>query len=324
MDAADNCSKEPDAYIPDTLQQRIDNGQTFSADEILDIASSLLQSIKALHQRNLVHRDIKPSNIIFLQGHCVLTDFGLISANPKTFIGSPGFLAPCPAGGVTLENQKIADLYSLGKIIYCLFSKEPVEHFPLLPQKFSLADFSIIRPLYQKACAVDPRRRFQTCDEFYAAVEKAKASGKNKKRKYIFVTAVILFCLSAALIFAGAYLHKKTTIAEKIDPRSNNVLNGQEAFVKILDDTNGYRILVCFESISEKDADPLYRPNQFKAMKFVKKGIAAFLDPQNSHSVKIKFIRYLKQPFSDGSLMVYLYFINKKDIEIKEAQRRLK
>ena len=319
MDAADNCSNDPDLYIPDTLQQRIENRQIFSAEEILDIAVSLLKSIQTLHQRDIVHRDIKPSNIIFMQGKCVLTDFGLVSADPKTFIGSPGFLAPCPSGGVTLKSQKSADLYSLGKIIYCLFSGKPAEHFPLLPQKFSLQDFAVIRPLYQKACAADPEKRFQSCEEFYGAVMKIKFPEKNNKVKNILKAVVILLCISvaAALIFALFHFSDKTKGKEHSPAvQGANAVPGQEVYTKIFDTKDGYRILVCFTNTSDIDADPHFRPNQFKAMKFVKEGIKNHLQLDDSQKAEIKFIRYLKQPFIEGNLLVYIYFIDRKDLKI--------
>ena len=321
MDAADNSVNDSEKYIPDTLQYRLDNGKKFSAQEIFDIAGSLLKSLHALHQRDLVHRDIKPSNIIFLDGKSMLTDFGLISKDPKTFIGSPGFLAPFPAGGITLQNQKEADLYSLGKVIYCMFSGEPAERFPLLPEEFSVEDFSVIRPLYQKACAVAHHKRFKSCEEFMMSIEKAQKQNADKslKRRPLMLISVLLVLLAAIIAVVFALSKQKpdrdnTKVEEKITNTAND--SATEAFVKVLKRNSGYQILVCFVNTSQEDADPLYRPNQFKAMSLVKMGMTSYLQASKSQKIQIDNIRYLKQPFKEGELLIYIYFISESDCRL--------
>ena len=324
MDAADDSKDNPDRYTPDTLQHRLDKGEKFSAAETLEIAGALLKSLSALHSRNLVHRDIKPSNIIFLDGKCMLTDFGLISENPKTFVGSPGFLAPFPAGGITLQNQKEADLYSLGKVIYCMFSGEPAERFPLLPENFSVEEFSVIRPLYQKACAVDPQKRFKSCEEFSAAIEQSQKRNPSKLSKRSVMIAAAISLLLLAVIFAVVFTrflsgdagHPSSETVEKVP--SDDA--GSEAVVKVWKRNGGYQILVCFTAVSADEADPFYRPNQFKAMSFVKMGMADYLQLKKSQQLKINSIRYLKQPSKEENLLVYIYFIAEKDFRVINKQ----
>ena len=60
--------------------------------------------------------------------------------------------------------------------------------------------------------------------------------------------------------------------------------------------------------------------NQFKAMKFVKEGMKNHLLLTDSQNAEIKFIRYLKQPFSEGNLLVYIYFIDRKDLKVTNSR----
>jgi serine/threonine-protein kinase len=49
----------------------------FTRREIFDVALQLIDTIKYLHERNIVHRDIRISNVIMNNGEISLLDFGL-------------------------------------------------------------------------------------------------------------------------------------------------------------------------------------------------------------------------------------------------------
>ncbi|MGL5795232.1 MAG: protein kinase domain-containing protein, partial [Waterburya sp.] len=49
----------------DLLKQRLDQGQCFSEEEILEFFGNLLPVLSYLHRRGVIHRDISPDNIIF-------------------------------------------------------------------------------------------------------------------------------------------------------------------------------------------------------------------------------------------------------------------
>ncbi|MBQ9787515.1 MAG: protein kinase [Lentisphaeria bacterium] len=316
MDAADNCSTDPEKYLPDTLQSRLEKKCRFSAQEIIHTAETILQSIRVLHQNNLVHRDIKPSNIIYLQGNCMLTDFGLLSNNPVTLVGSPGFFAPPPPGGITLESEKAADLFALGKVIYCLFSGEPAERFPLLPPDYNTQELAVIRPLYNKACAVNPARRFSNCDEFLRALKNAQLaldSAKKTSRKGLI--PLLTAAVTATLLAAVALLSGKDN-DRKAPPPIPEPAAHHEAFVKIFEQEDAYQILCCFQPIAEEDSDPHSRPNQFKAMRFVKNALENHLHALPGEKIKITHAEYLRQPFRDGVMLVYIYRIKKADCSL--------
>lgn len=321
MDPADNCSTVEGEYLPDTLHERLSRKQHFSAEQILDIAETLLKSLSLLHANDLVHRDIKPSNIIFLNGKCMLTDFGLITADPQTYLGSPGFLAPFPENGITLQSEKEADLYAVGKVIYCIFSGNSADRYPMLPDDYNVSELARIRPLYIKACTAVSSKRFSSCADFLVAVKEAR-SGKSNKHRMIFFIAAAAALLIAAATFALLYNTKtpKEASTQKTPPQSI-AANDSGAILKIEEDDDGYNILCCYSNRSQaEDGHPHFRANQFKAMHLVKCGLDRHLAKNNLKLQKIKHIRYLKQPFREGSFLVYIYQIKKNDCNVTELE----
>jgi len=83
----------------------------------------VLLALEYLHEKNIVYRDLKPENILLdLEGHVVLTDFGLSKDNFKhndlsySFCGSPEYMSP----EMLSENGhgRMNDIYSLGCLLY--------------------------------------------------------------------------------------------------------------------------------------------------------------------------------------------------------------
>src|SRR5262245_63568675 len=46
------------------LQARLDAGETFSPDEVIDILEAISEALEAVHAEGIVHRDIKPGNVM--------------------------------------------------------------------------------------------------------------------------------------------------------------------------------------------------------------------------------------------------------------------
>jgi len=71
------------------------------ADDLLTLATGLLDALTAVHGAGVVHRDLKPSNVLVTDDGPVLIDFGIAQAadDPEItstglVVGSPGYLAP--------------------------------------------------------------------------------------------------------------------------------------------------------------------------------------------------------------------------------------
>ena len=108
-----------------TLKHFIDNQAILDDEKILAIFSSLLQTLKKIHNSGIVHHDIKPDNIIIDDNKYFFCDFGLSIKNQKnvrlvhlktdTLFGAPEIYS-----GIC--NQR-SDIYALGATLYYMSTK---------------------------------------------------------------------------------------------------------------------------------------------------------------------------------------------------------
>jgi predicted ATPase/signal transduction histidine kinase/PAS domain-containing protein len=107
-------------------------GQPLSVAFSLRLAISLSSAIGQLHQRGIVHKDLKPANVLVnSSGQVWLTGFGIASRLPRErqapeapeFIaGTFAYMAPEQTGRMNRSIDSRSDLYSLGVILYQLFT----------------------------------------------------------------------------------------------------------------------------------------------------------------------------------------------------------
>ena len=86
--------------------------------------------VEHLHKAGIVHRDLKPENILMFSGTPKISDFGIcLVANENRLtstseaVGPRFYMAPELEDGKNLDVSPSADVYSLGKILYFIFSK---------------------------------------------------------------------------------------------------------------------------------------------------------------------------------------------------------
>ncbi|MDA1277918.1 MAG: DUF4384 domain-containing protein [Verrucomicrobia bacterium] len=154
-----------DSYVAQTLAAAFKAHGRLPLAECLPLALALSDALGFLHQRGLVHRDIKPSNIIFVEGVPKLADIGLVTetAEARTFVGTEGFIPPEGPGTVQ------ADIFSLGKVFYQMWTGKDRHEFPDLPSDLADAtdrpDWLKLNEIILKACEGDAKKRYQTAEQ---------------------------------------------------------------------------------------------------------------------------------------------------------------
>lgn len=83
-------------------------------------AACILESLAALHRRDIVYRDLKPENVLIdRRGYCVLVDLGfakVVTDKTFTLCGTPEYLAPEII--LSKGHDKGADYWAFGVLVY--------------------------------------------------------------------------------------------------------------------------------------------------------------------------------------------------------------
>ncbi len=166
-----------EVYSPKNLSRELRKRRRLRPEECLHLGVCLADALQHLHEAQLIHRDIKPSNIIFVQGVPKLADIGLVThvaADPKdmSYLGTRGYIAPEGPG------TPLADIYSLGKVLYEACTGLDREQFPSLPTTLLENPSGLFTQLNQavlKACEPQPGQRYQSAADLRKALEAVRA-----------------------------------------------------------------------------------------------------------------------------------------------------
>jgi serine/threonine-protein kinase len=152
----------------------------------LKIIRDVCCGVSVAHHANIVHRDLKPQNILINDDGLVkIVDFGLAAAvshadsrltGSGVLMGTPTYMAPEQVRGGTIDLR--TDIYSLGVIMYELFTSRPpylgedplsilyqhVEGKAVPPRTLNEHIPPALEEIILKAMAVDPDHRYQSVD----------------------------------------------------------------------------------------------------------------------------------------------------------------
>lgn len=170
-----------------------------SEEMVIRIGVDLCKALAVCKEHGIVHRDIKPQNIFVSKyGDYKLGDFGIAKTVEMTTGGTKAgtykYMAP-----EVYNNQPYgssADICSLGLVLYWLMNERRMPFLPLPPATVSLEEDTKARnrrmsgeqipaPVYGseelkriilKACAYDPKDRYQSATEMLDALEKIGTS----------------------------------------------------------------------------------------------------------------------------------------------------
>lgn len=122
-------------YLPgETLDRRLERGETFSVAEVTRLGLELGGALQALHAAGVFHRDLTPRNVMLApEGRAVLMDLGLAVLRDATtltaenvLLGTPRYLPPEALQAT--EWSAASDQYQLGAVLF-----EALVGAPLVP-----------------------------------------------------------------------------------------------------------------------------------------------------------------------------------------------
>ncbi|MEW5855612.1 MAG: serine/threonine-protein kinase, partial [Myxococcota bacterium] len=137
------------------------------------------RGLHAAHEKGIVHRDLKPENILLSrQGEIKIVDFGLagmaaeVDPHPnltrsRVTMGTMNYMAPEQRVDAKRVDKR-ADIYSLGVILYEMFTRElPLGRFTF-PHERGCAVPPLADEILKKALAQEAKGRHGTAMEFDA------------------------------------------------------------------------------------------------------------------------------------------------------------
>src|SRR5216117_548044 len=100
----------------------------------VQLMAKVARAVQYAHEHGVLHRDLKPGNILLDgRGEPFVTDFGLAKwldtstdlTRTLAIFGTPGYIAPEQAKGPAAKLTPTADVYSLGALLFDLFTGRP-------------------------------------------------------------------------------------------------------------------------------------------------------------------------------------------------------
>ncbi len=198
-------------------------GKNLTEKEVMKLGADLCKALEYCGQLHIIHRDIKPENVFVSRfGDFKLGDFGIARELEKTMStlskkGTYSYMAPEMYRGEQYDNR--VDIYALGLMLYKLMNHNRLPFLNLEKQLITYRDkenaltrrMSGEKPpepadagkdfgqVILKACAYDPKERYQTAHEMREALDAirygtgaqkvplrtAKPVTKEEKEQYI-------------------------------------------------------------------------------------------------------------------------------------------
>ena len=184
-----------------TLKQLLNKRGALTLPEVIDIMTQLTDGLSHAHEAYIIHRDIKPQNIMIEDnGTIKITDFGIAMAvnatqftQTNSVMGTVHYLPPEQANGKGATVK--SDIYSLGILMYELLTgsvpfkgdnaveialKHMKEKLPSIRKQNPLIPQSV-ENIVIKACAKNPRNRYDTVKEMHEDLVTAMERENEKK-----------------------------------------------------------------------------------------------------------------------------------------------
>ncbi len=199
---------------------------------IVDILCQVLAALAEAHHLDIIHRDLKPENIVLEPmrsgGDFVkVVDFGLakmkaeVSApgvtSPGIVCGTPDYMAPEQGRGDPIDAR--SDLYAVGVILFQLltgrlpFEADNPTQVVLMHLSLPAPDPSVVAPerdipeglveITLKALQKDAARRYQSADEFAAALRGSLLSNEGASGRFTSAEVGVICAACRAIVPRG-------------------------------------------------------------------------------------------------------------------------
>ncbi len=152
------------------------------------VMEQVCRAMAHAHSLKIIHRDLKPANVLLTREDLPkVTDFGLAKeldaedghTRTGSIMGTPSYMPPEQAEGKAKELTAVADIYSLGAILYEFLTGRPpfkgrtlletLEHVrkkdPVAPLDLNPTTPIDLQTIALKALEKDPEKRYQTATE---------------------------------------------------------------------------------------------------------------------------------------------------------------
>jgi serine/threonine-protein kinase len=165
-------------------------GTPLPANKAAALVEQLAHAMQAAHAKGVIHRDLKPANVLLAEdGAPKITDFGLAKkldeagqTQTGAVMGTPSYMAPEQARGMTKELGPPCDIYAPGAILYeCLTGRPPfraatmletLDHLrhkePVPPTKLRTKVPADLKTICLKCLEKVPARRYESAGSLAA------------------------------------------------------------------------------------------------------------------------------------------------------------
>jgi serine/threonine-protein kinase len=159
----------------------------------IELIAQICDGLGHAHSHGIVHRDIKPSNLfLHLQTQAKILDFGIarlvasILTRTGKILGTPNYMAPEQITGQKCDS--LSDLFSAAIVAFMFLTGVHPFQAPFIPKRIVNDEPDRLRDVdsrfspeledaLARAMAKDPNERFQTGEEFAAALRSVMEHG---------------------------------------------------------------------------------------------------------------------------------------------------